>query len=157
MTTSSSRPAQPEDSFLFDTLASTSATTQSKRRTRAGSSARVVAGITAAGALLLGLLIHQAGKRPEAQVRVHPIGPSDIALVDLGDVAVTVEVTNLGTEAVTPLCQVQALDATGTHTGAGAFTLRAPLEPGQTTISTVKVRISGQGAASVTQANSTCG
>ena len=117
---------------------------------------RAVAGIVAA-ALVIGLLLAQhAGDRPAAKVAVHPIRPTDISVVDLGDVAVTVEATNLGTAAVTPQCQVQARDATGRHHGVGTYTLRTPLEPGQTTTFIAKVTISGQGAASVTQANSIC-
>jgi hypothetical protein len=102
------------------------------------------------------VVTHQAGHRAATELGVHAIGAADIAVVDLGDVAVTVRVTNHGTSMVIPTCQVQVKDLNDAHHGARTVTLGAPLEPGQTTSFTAKVRVSGQGAGSITQATATC-
>jgi hypothetical protein len=110
-------------------------------------------------AALVGLLTLWMVLRPAsspADLRVQPIRPADVTVINPAKVAVAVVVTNHGAHDVTPTCDVAAGNADGSHRGTGQFHLADPIAPGQSTRFTAQLVISGLGALAVTQASAHC-
>lgn len=78
------------------------------------------------------------------------------AVINPGDVAVTVHVTNTGKSAATPTCTVQVSDPAGSYTGIDQGTLSSPVQPGQTVTYVDNVSVSNNGAQYVTDATVSC-
>ena len=77
-------------------------------------------------------------------------------VINPATLAVTIQVTNTGTSAATPMCTVDATAPARAYTGVNAGSLSAPVQPGQTMTTVMDVVITGQGARYVTQATVSC-
>lgn len=104
------------------------------------------------------------GARGRAQVR-HPVSVAhatftaavdNLAVINPGEVAVTVHVTNTGKAAGKPKCTINANDSTGTYSGTGVVALRDPVGAGKTTTFVGHVTIARQGARRVNLVAVTC-
>jgi hypothetical protein len=77
-------------------------------------------------------------------------------VINPADLAVVVQVTNTGTAAGTPECQIDAEDASYAYHGFDDVTLKGTLQPGQTTHFADNIVITRQGAQYVSQATVKC-
>jgi hypothetical protein len=106
------------------------------------------------GLLTLWMVLRPAS--PPADLRVQPIRPADVTVINPATVAVALVITNHGVSEVTPTCDVTAGNADGSHHGTGQFHLADPIGPGHSTRFTAELVISGLGALAITQASAHC-
>lgn len=102
------------------------------------------------------VMVHLQSGQSEPPLRVRPVGPADITVVNPATVAVAVQVTNIGAAAALPTCVLAVQDRTRLHHGSGMFSVRDPIAPGRSTSFTARLQVTGLGAADVTQATAVC-
>ena len=77
-------------------------------------------------------------------------------VINPGDIAVTLKITNTGKTAATPTCTVNASDPAGSYTGVFQGTLQNTVQPGRTTTTVANVSVSNNGAQYVTDVSVSC-
>ncbi len=91
-----------------------------------------------------------------AKYTVDPITSSDIVPVNASEVAISIHVTNIGKSAGTPTCTIDPHDAQLNNTGSDVVTLKGSIKPGATNTFVDDIKVTTNGATSITTADVSC-